>query len=136
MTHDDDDDEPAPRWLAIAWDIHVRCAELLQSPKPRALRITTTRPSKRPIVDRLLWVKGWAPDTSTFAVQCPETVPAGARFAFPVGKNFGHTEIAHLRDCPYAKFLKIQVLELGEYVTATKQVMFTAAEVVAEFELG
>jgi hypothetical protein len=135
---DDDDDDAPPYWLARAWAISSACTAAVQAAPHRALRIAPVRPSRRPVVDKVLWVWGHAPDTDLFRVQHPGIdVPAGARFAFAVGKGIGHTEVAHLRDCRLAGAFKLQVLELAPgYIVAGRQVLFHDAKVVVEFELS
>ena len=133
----DDDDESGPEWLVQAWTISQALTSAVQAKPRRVLRITPVRASNRPVVDKVLWKWGHAPCTSLFELGHPGVeVPAGAKFAFPVGKGISYTEIAHLRDMPLAKAFKIQVLELAEgYIEAAKQVLFFDSRVVCEFSL-
>lgn len=135
---DDDDDEPAPYWLARAWEISQALTTAVRAKPHRALRVAPVRPSGRAVVDKVLWVWGHAPGTSLFAIRHPGfDVPAGWRFAFPVGRGIDHTEVAHLRDSRLAGAFKLQVVELSPgYLTGPGQVLFDTATVVVEYPLA
>lgn len=136
MTDDDDDNDDAPSWMKLAWELQLALEKHTYA--GCALRISTVKPNRRPVIDRWLWVRGMAPASDTFNLGHPTfNVPEGWRFAFPIGKTFGWSEIHHLRHMPIAHLLKIQVLKVGEHVGNKKQIAFnpSQAEVVAEFSL-
>ena len=134
MTDDDDD---APTWLSIAWNTQVEIENLLKNPN-RAIRIATIRPSRYAVIDRIVWKNKLGSGFELFYMPPPVSeVPQGWRFCFPVGAAIGYQAVSALRNCKWAKILKIQVLELGDHIAEARQVIFDpeSCKLVKEFLL-